>query len=214
MTLDEWSEIYVSAERRQRFRDVLAQRLDCLTLVFDHVGDPHNVSACVRVADSFGIGTVLNYSDGRYRRNRQISMHTDLWVDVVNLQQPEDVVARVRQQGYTLVGTVVGAAAGIPVDKLTLPPKTALVLGSEHDGISPEMRDACEHLVTIPTYGFADSLNISTAAAILTRRLSQAYRQDAPANLYLPAAEQERLYRYWVERDTRLKLRKRGISPD
>jgi tRNA (guanosine-2'-O-)-methyltransferase len=180
--------------------------------VFDHVGDPHNISACVRVADAFGIGTVFNYADGRYRRNRQISMHTDLWVDVINLQQPEDVIASTRQRGYTLVGTVVEAADGIPIDDLVLPPKTALVLGSEHDGISPEMRDACEHLVTIPTCGFADSLNISTAAAILTRHLSHAYRRHGLPNLHLPPEEQDRLYRFWVERDTRLKLRKRGIS--
>lgn len=214
MNLDDWAEMYVTEERRQRFRDVIAERLDCLTLVFEHVGDPGNISACIRVADSFGIGTVLNYADGRYRSNPQISMHTDLWVDVLNLQSFDDTVDHVRQQGYALVGSVVPGNGGTPIDEFELPERAALVIGCERNGISSEMRAACDHLVTIPTWGFADSLNLATATAIMVRHFRQGYHQLAGPHLHLPEPEQERLYRFWLERDVRAKLRKRGIPAD
>lgn len=214
MNLDEWAQLYVSEDRRRRFREVLARRLGCLTLVFEHVGDPHNVSACLRVADAFGLGRVIHYADGRYHRNSQVSMHSDLWVDVLNFQRFEDTVERARRDGFTLVGTVVNDPTAIPFDQLEPPAKTALVLGSEHGGISPEMRAACDHLVTIPTCGFADSLNLATAAAILTRHFANAYRQRGGPGVLLDPAEQERLYRLWVERDVRLKLSKRGIHAE
>lgn len=212
MTLEEWAELYVTEERRQRFREVLAQRLDCLTLVFEHIGDSRNVSACLRVADAFGVGRVIHYGDGRYERNRQISMHTDLWVEVLNLQRFEDTVARVRNEGFTLVGSVVDVPEAIPIDQFVPPAKTALVIGSERNGLTPEMRAACQHLVTIPTYGFADSLNLGTATAIMVRHLAETYRQQGGPEVHLPATEQERLYRLWLERDVRIKLRKRGIK--
>lgn len=212
MNLDDWANLYVSEDRRQRFREVLARRLDCLTLVFEHVGDPHNVSACLRVADAFGLGRVIHYADGRYHRNSQVSMHSDLWVDVLNFQRFEDTVDRVRRDGFTLVGTVVGESGAIPFNQLEPPAKTALVLGCEHGGISPEMRAACDHLVTIPTCGFADSLNLATAAAILVRHFANAYRQRGGPGVLLDPAEQERLYRLWIERDVRLKLSKRGVQ--
>lgn len=214
MNLDAWAEVYVTPERRQRFREVLAERLGCLTVVFEHVGDPRNISACLRVADAFGVGRVINYGDGRYHRNRQISMHSDLWVEVLNLQRFGDTVARLHQEGFALVGTVVDEPTATPLDQFDPPAKTALVFGSEHDGLTPEMRQACQHLVTIPTYGFADSLNLGTAAAILLRHLAETYRHRGGPDLRLPASEQERLYRLWVERDVRAKLRKRGIPAE
>jgi len=214
MNLDDWAEMYVTEKRRQRFRDVIAERLDCLTLVFEHVGDPGNISACVRVADAFGIGTILNYADARYRSNRQISMHTDLWVEVLDMQSFDDTIDHVREQGYALIGSVVPGNGGTPFDQFELPERAALVIGSECDGISPEMRAACDHLVTIPTCGFADSLNLSTATAILVRHFRQGYCQRDGPHLHLPDSEQERLYRFWLERDVRAKLRKRGIPAD
>lgn len=214
MQLDDWAQLYVSEDRQRRFREVLGQRLGCLTILFEHVGDPRNVSACIRVADSFGVGRVLHYADGRYHRNHQISMHTDRWVDVLNVQRFDDAVEGLRRDGFTLVGTVVDNSAALPFDQFEPPAKTALVLGSERDGLTPEMQAACTHLVTIPTCGFADSLNLATAAAILVRHFAACYRRRDGAEATLAPEEQERLYRLWIERDVRRKLRKRGIAAD
>ena len=45
--------------------------------------------------------------------------------------------------------------------------RLAIVMGSEAFGLSNEMRNAADHLVSIPMHGLADSLNLATATALM-----------------------------------------------
>jgi len=211
MTLDELTQHFISSQRIARFREIASQRLGCLTVVFDNCGEPHNENACIRVADSFGVGTVYHYHPRPYRKNSQISMHADRWVNVRSFACLENLKTELRSSDFCLVGTVVPGDGGTSYADLALPPKTALVIGGERHGMSPAMRQLCDILVTIPTFGFVDSLNLSTATAIILQHFSWKYRQQG-GNVFLSREEQEQLLWSWIEKDLRKKLRRQGME--
>jgi hypothetical protein len=109
-----------------------------------------------------------------------------------------------------LIGAVVPADGGIPYDEVELPPRLAVVVGSERHGLTPPMRELCDQLVHIPTHGFVDSLNLSTAAAILIQHYSSRYRRVGGPAVLLDAAAREALVRRWTAADLRAKLQARG----
>ena len=61
------------------------------------------------------------------------------------------------------------------IEKQELPPRIALVMGREADGVSTEMLEACSLKVYLPMYGFSDSFNVSVAAALSVQRLFDAF---------------------------------------
>jgi len=58
---------------------------------------------------------------------------------------------------------------------LDLSGRTALVLGSEGGGISRLLREKCDGMVGIPSYGRIDSLNVSVAAGVLLYEVRRQY---------------------------------------
>ena len=57
--------------------------------------------------------------------------------------------------------------AGEDSYSIGFPKRTAIVMGSEGDGISQLVRKNCDHIISIPMRGHIDSLNVSVAAGIL-----------------------------------------------
>ena len=62
-------------------------------------------------------------------------------------------------------------------NEVDLSQPVALVLGTEHHGLSPELMASCDLTVGIPMLGTGDSLNVSISAAVL---LYEAVRQRRP----------------------------------
>jgi tRNA G18 (ribose-2'-O)-methylase SpoU len=54
---------------------------------------------------------------------------------------------------------------------LPMPPKVAIVIGRESDGVSPELLAACDRRLFIPMYGFTESFNLSVACGLMLQRL-------------------------------------------
>ena len=85
-----------------------------------------------------------------------------------------ECVAALRESGCTIWATDLSQAA-VVLDRdapwasapgYELPSRLALVMGTESSGITDEMRSAADRLVYLPLHGFADSLNLSVAAAL------------------------------------------------
>lgn len=189
----------------------MAKRLACLTLVFDHIVDPRNLSACLRVCDAFGVQDAYAVSETPPPLTGTITMSAHKWVDLHHVASNEELTARLRSRGFSLVGCVVPDQGGIPFDTLELPERLALFIGNERVGLSPELRDRCDHLVTIPMWGFVDSLNLSGAATVLLHHFSSAYRSRHLAEP-LSRERREALVRQWAERDVARKLRGRELT--
>lgn len=140
---------------------------DALLLVLDGVQDPHNLGACLRVADAAGAHAVIAPKDRAVGLNataiKVASGAADSvpYVTVTNLAR---ALREMQDAGVRVIGT-----AG-DVDKslfrADLKGPLALVLGSEGEGMRRLTRETCDELVAIPMHGSVESLNVSVASGI------------------------------------------------
>ncbi len=164
----------MSSSRKQAIERVLAQRTNDVTVVVEGMVDLGNVSAVMRTADGFGIQSMhaIDTADA-YKRSRRTTKGTDKWIDRYRWRDVTSCFDHLRADGYKIVVADVGADA-VPIGEADLTCRTAFVFGNEMEGISREARATADGAVTIPMEGFADSFNISVAAAIT---LYEAQRQ-------------------------------------
>jgi tRNA (guanosine-2'-O-)-methyltransferase len=180
-------EPFVTDERRQRFRDVFAARLDAVTIVMDAPHDPHNGAAVLRSCDAFGVQRlhVVERIEPFLAANA-VARGSERWVEVLPHPTAADALGAIAASGHTLVGT--HPEGKLEPEALAAIPRLALVLGNERHGIDEEIAKACDTTVRIPMRGFAESLNVSVTAAILLARATERREGD------LTGDEREFLY--------------------
>ncbi len=189
--LIETFEPMVSEPRRDRLQQVLARRLDSVTVVMDAPHDPHNGAAIIRTCDALGVQRVHVIARVEpFLASRVVTKGSEQWVDVVTHESPDVALVALRAAKYTLVGTHPEGPL-TPAD-LAGVQRLALVFGNEHDGICEELTLAVDRTVRIPMRGFVESLNVSVSAAILLARATEGRSGD------LAAAERNSLYARWL----------------
>lgn len=150
----------------------LDEMLDGLTkpallLVLDGVQDPHNLGACLRVADAFGVHAVVAPKDRAAGLNATVmkvasgAAETVPFIAVTNLAR---ALREIRERGIWVVGTDADAPAALY--DATFASALAWVLGAEGEGMRRLTREACDELVSIPMLGTVQSLNVSVAAGV------------------------------------------------
>ena len=163
-------------ERAETLRRTLAMRTRYVTICTENMFHPHNASALLRNCDAFGVQemhAVQELCD--FKPNKMIVRGTDQWIDLHRHPSTADALAGLRQRGYRIVATTPRRGDFTPEDFPVEEAPFALLLGTEHAGITPETLDAADAFLQIPMCGFVESLNVSASAAvmlyILTRRL-------------------------------------------
>ena len=208
---------YITEPRRESIARVVAGRTWNATVVFEAPYDRGNVSAVMRSAEGLGYGSVhIIETQKRFKAANRATAGTDKWLEVGRWQATAPCVAHLKARGYRLVATHLDETA-VPIGEIDFTQPTALILGNEHAGVSEEMLAACDQRCIIPMAGFAQSFNISVAAAISLYHIQQA-RQRAGGHADLSEAEREALLAeyYWraVERPEQLivgELSRRGL---
>ena len=159
-------EPWVADARRQRLLGVIERRIGSVTLLMDAPHDPHNGAAVLRSCDAFGLDTlhVVPQSEP-FAAGRRVARGSECWVNVVVHDSPAQAIARLEANGFELVAAHPRGEL-LPQDLSTIT-RPCLVIGNEHDGISAALLSAARRSVQIPMRGFAESLNVSVAAAIL-----------------------------------------------
>ncbi|HHH29475.1 MAG TPA: TrmH family RNA methyltransferase [Polyangiaceae bacterium] len=174
-------------ERRARLQQVIAERLDSVTVAMDAPHDPHNGAAVMRSCDAFGVYRIhVVERVEAFSASGAVAKGSERWVDVVPHRDVASAVESLRRSGHVLVGTHPDGER--TPDELASIPRLALVMGNEHDGICEELAAACEERVRVPMRGFVESLNVSVTAAILLSHATQRREGD------LPTLTQRRLY--------------------
>ena len=142
-------------------------RIVPLVAVLEGVEKPGNVGAVLRSADAAGVSAVI-LADPRtdlYNPNAiRASLGTIFTMPVCEAASG-DVLARLREQEYSILAARVDGA--VPYTEVDYRGPTAIVLGSEAEGLSPIWTDDDIRAVRLPMRGAADSLNVSVTAAVL-----------------------------------------------
>lgn len=136
-------------------------------LVLDGVEDPHNLGACLRVADAMGVHAVIAPKDRAAGLNATVrkvacgAAETVPFIAVTNLAR---TLRELQEAGVFVVGTAAEANAELVSTDLSGP--VALVLGAEGTGLRRLTQETCDALISIPMFGSVESLNVSVASGI------------------------------------------------
>lgn len=148
-------------------------------LVLDGVEDPHNLGACLRVADAMGVHAVIAPKDRAAGLNatvRKVACGAAESVPFIAVTNLARTLRELKDAGVWLVGAAAEAEGDLFTTKLSGP--VALVLGAEGTGLRRLTSETCDALVRIPMFGSVESLNVSVASGIC---LYEARRQRALA---------------------------------
>jgi tRNA (guanosine-2'-O-)-methyltransferase len=173
----------ITPERKAKITRVLQKRQPTLTVVFENVHDPHNVSAVIRSCDAVGVAEAHGIYYGRTvfpDLGEKSSASARKWVDVHLHQTVDDCYSALRSRGFAIYTTHMSSDA-VSLHDLNLTQPVALVFGNEHHGVSDEAREKADGNFLIPQMGMIQSLNISVACAVT---LFEAMRQRLAGGLY------------------------------
>ena len=145
-------------------------------VVLEDLVDVDNLGSMARNAAALGVDALVlspRAADPFYRKAIRVAVGAVFRLPVLRLARwPEDLVALARTHELALVGAVLRPGA-VPLSRFVRPPGVALLLGSEGPGLSEAAIAACDHLITIPMAGGADSLNVATAGAVILHHLQR-----------------------------------------
>jgi len=158
--------------------------LDALTepallLILDGITDPHNLGACLRVADAMGVHAVIAPKDRAVGLNATVAKVASGAADSVPYITVTNLARTMRELKERNIW-LVGAAESAECDLYSFKLEGALgwVLGAEGDGMRRLTRENCDGLARIPMLGAVESLNVSVSAGIC---LAEARRQRQTA---------------------------------
>lgn len=144
-------------------------------LVLDAISDPHNLGAILRTAECAGVHGVIipkrravSVTAAVAKASAGAAMH----VNVARVPNLGAAVEQLKKEGLWILGAQMGEQE---MKSARMDGALALVIGGEGEGISPGLQKHCDLMVSIPMFGQMNSLNASTAAAIL---LYEKIRQD------------------------------------
>jgi 23S rRNA (guanosine2251-2'-O)-methyltransferase len=163
----------------QSLEDIVSRRgSELLLLLLDSVTDPHNLGACLRVADAMGVDAVVAPKDRSVGITPTVAKvasgaaETVPFIAITNLAR---TIEELQEAGVQVIGADENGSEELSRTDLAGP--LAWVLGAEGDGLRRLTRERCDRLIRIPMLGKVESLNVSVAAALClyeTRRARRA----------------------------------------
>ncbi|MEC8113997.1 MAG: RNA methyltransferase [Bacteroidota bacterium] len=209
----------VTEARLAKLQRVAAQRSRHISVVLENVYQSRNASAVMRSADGLGLLDVhLIENENAWSRNKGVAKGASQWLNLHRYLGTDDprlaCVNAIKAQGIKLVVTSPHAEGHTP-ENLPLDEPVALVMGTEFSGASDFMMEHADAYVEIPMQGFAESFNISVAAAIVMHRL-RTRLEHSSADWRLHPDELSVLNAEWIfksVRNARGILARHGLTP-
>jgi len=151
--------------------------------------------------------------------NRGVSKGTNAWLTLHRYRSSTDPTAacleRLRSKGYRIAVTS-PHVNGYDVTELPIDEPVAVVMGTEWQGVSDRLLAAADLHVAIPMHGFAESLNISVAAAVVLHELNRRMRTSDSISWQLREEEKRELRAIWAQSSVRNAagiLKRLGVDP-
>lgn len=172
-------ETFLTENRVERFKEILANRTQHLAVVTEDVYQLHNTSAVMRSCEVFGVQNlgVIEQKFGK-RIDKQIALGAEKWVDIHRYSNAQNCIADLKEKGYRIVATTPHAQV-YRLEDFDISTPAAIFFGTEKSGLSEEIMEQADTYLQIPMYGFTESLNISVSAAIIIQNLTNRLRRSA-----------------------------------
>lgn len=178
LKLLEYLESYLTENRKQRFKTVLAQRTKYFTVATEDVYQLHNTSAVIRSCDVFGIQEVNIVEEINSKRiDREIAMGAQKWVDLNRYHTTKSCIEDLKSKGYQIVATSPHAKDCDLID-FDISKRSCFFFGRETEGLSDRVLEEADCFLKIPMVGFTESLNISVSAAIILQHVTSKLRKS------------------------------------
>lgn len=193
---------FITPEKKAKFDQNIQMRSRHLTVVLEDIFQPHNASAVLRSCECFGIQDVhIIENNNEYEVNPQVALGASNWLNLYHynsaINNTPVCFEALKKQGYTIVATTPHENSCY-LDELDISNKTALVFGTEKEGLSETAIKEADKFVKIPMYGFTESFNISVSAALCLFHLSEKMRKSK-INWQLSPNEQTNIKIQWVK---------------
>jgi len=171
-------ETFLTANRQERFPDILQNRTRHFTIAVEDVYQLHNTSAVMRSCEVFGVQD-LHVIEERFgkRIDKEIAMGAEKWVDIHRYQNNESCIESLRSKGYRIVATSPHFDA-CTLANFDISQPAAIFFGTEKTGLSEEILQQADDFIKIPMVGFTESLNISVSAAIVIQDITERLRKS------------------------------------
>jgi len=162
--------------RRLRIAEtVLKFRSDRILIVLEKCYNSFNQNAVMRSAECLGIlnvYVVVPVEQKHQQFSKRITRGNEIFLNIRLFHTTSECLQALREEGREIWATDLSpSAVSIADNSLVIPPKVAVIFGSEADGCSKEVLDAADKRIYYPLSGFTESLNLSVAAALIMYRL-------------------------------------------
>lgn len=147
---------------------------NCHILILDQVTDPQNIGAIIRSAVAFNTLALIiqdknspNETGSMAKASAGMIEHLPI-VRVTNLSR---AINQLKDAGFWTIG--MDGYAQTTIDKLKKGGKNAIIMGSEGKGMRRLVEESCDITVKLPMNEKVESLNVSTAAAIVLYEINK-----------------------------------------
>lgn len=182
----------MTPKRFEKIKSILNKRQPDLTVIMDNVHKPHNLAAIIRSCDSIGIGSIYGISP----KNKNIGVNlksasgSNRWVNLKIYRNITSIISKLKEQSFSIYAAN-NSNAAIDYDKINFKKPSAIILGSELEGLSKQSLKLVDKEIKVPMQGMVESLNVSVANAVI---LFEAQRQRLKAGLYKKCRLNKKIY--------------------
>jgi len=170
--LFEYLSSYLTANRLNLINKVVQERTKHITVVIEDVYQERNAGALVRTCDCFGIQNIhIIEKEHSFKASHAISQGANKWVDLHIYKSIETCIHKLKVDGYTILATTPHQQS-IQLEEIDIDKKTAILFGSELNGLSEKALALADGYLSIPIHGFSESYNISVSVGIILYNLS------------------------------------------
>jgi len=176
------SKIQLSKEELRKTKaardEYLSKPKTPIIVVLDNVTNSYNIGSFIRLADAFAIEKIivcgeLTISD---KKLKKASRNEAKWVRIEYSNSTTESLQVLVDEGYT-VFSVELCHESIDYSAINYPTACVLVLGNERKGVSEGALKLSHRLIHIPMFGMGNSLNVSTAGAIVLAECANQIRK-------------------------------------
>jgi tRNA (guanosine-2'-O-)-methyltransferase len=196
---------FVSDHKKEFIDKILNDRTRYVTVVLENIYQSQNASAVLRTCECMGVQDVhVVENTARYQLNVRVLKGSDKWLSIhryrdKHLNNTEQCFRDLREKGYRIM-VADPSPDGVSIEDVDFTQdRTALVFGNELNGASAYAIESADQKITIPMYGFTESLNLSVSVAISLTTVLRKIRQWG-GDIYLSEQEKQMLKLMWYRK--------------